>query len=372
VLTTLGGVVAVVLCIAANAFFVAAEFALVTVRSTWVADRVDKKRPGAKLVQKAKLDLDGSIAATQLGITLASIALGWLGEPAIASVLQGPLHAIKPHGSGAAAHAIATALAFGSITFLHVVLGELAPKSVALGRPEATALAIAGPLLVFRKIFHPLVVAMNATGGWVVRKLGFTPAKVHERAHSVAELRMLVEETRAAQQLDATQAEVAQRTLGFGDLRVRDVMVPRARMHILDEEMSDAAVLRTLVAAEFSRFPVWSGARGRFVGVANAKLLMLRHVTSGRIDLARACFTPAIFSEATTLPRALRAFQRMHQHLALVVGEAGAVVGLVTLEDVLEELVGEIEDELDADERLSFRPSHAERHSFRPSRPSTA
>lgn len=362
-LSTLGGVVAVVLCIAANAFFVAAEFALVTVRSTWVRERCEQRRPGARLVLAAKRDLDGSIAATQLGITLASISLGWLGEPAIARILEVPLRSVF------AAHSIATALAFAGITFLHVVLGELAPKAVALGRPEAVALAVAGPLLFFRKALHPVVAAMNATGGWVVRRLGFTPAKVHERAHSVAELRMLVEETRAAAQLDATQADVAQRSLRFGELRVRDVMVPRARMQVLEERMEGAALLRRLEETGFSRLPVWSRRRAGFVGVVHAKKLMLQHLTTGRVDLRRASFAPTLLAETESLARALRAFQRTRQHLALVVRAGGVVVGLVTLEDVLEELVGEIDDELDVDDLVDARPSRPI-PTTRPSRPS--
>jgi CBS domain containing-hemolysin-like protein len=359
VLTTLGGVVAVVLCIAANAFFVAAEFALVTVRDTWVRERCDQRKPGAKLVHAAKHDLDGSIAATQLGITLASIALGWLGEPAIARLLEAPVCSLY------AAHSIATVLAFGGITFLHVVLGELAPKAVALGRPEAVALAVAGPLLVFRNALHPVVAAMNATGGWVVRRLGFTPARVHERAHSVAELGMLVEETRAAAQIDTTQADVAQRSLRFGELRVRDVMVTRARMQVLDEELDGAALARRLEAVGFSRLPVWSRRRGGFVGVANAKMLMTQLLARGRVDLRRASFAPPVFAEGERLTRALRAFQRTRQHLALVVGQGGGIVGLITLEDVLEELVGEIEDELDMEELGAPRPSQTA-----PTRPS--
>lgn len=363
-LTTLGGVVAVIVCIAANAFFVAAELALVTVRATWVRESVEQRRIGAQKLDLAKVDLDGSLAACQLGITLASIALGWLGEPAIAAIIEAPLR------SSIAAHSVATVIAFLGITFLHVVLGELAPKAVALGRPEEVALAIAGPLVLFRRALHPLVAAMNASGAWVVRRLGFTAADVHERAHSAGELRMLVEESRDAEQLDATLADVAQRSLRMGELSVGDVMVPRARMQVLDDRLEAHTILRRFASSGLSRLPVWSSRQGRFLGVAHAKLVMLQFVREGKIDLGSASYVPARIAASAALASALEAFQRSRQHLALVVDDAPAgaeaiVVGLVTLEDVLEELVGEIEDETDVDPIARMRPS-------RPSRPSRA
>ncbi len=373
-LGTLGGVFAVVVCIAANAFFVAAELSLVTVRATWVRQASEQQRPGARALQLAKADLDGSLAATQLGITLASIALGWLGEPAIAALVQAPLR------SWIAAHSVASAVAFLCITFLHVVLGELAPKAVALGRPERIALAIAGPLMLFRRALHPLVVAMNGSGAWVVRRLGFKPASAQERAHSAAELRMLLEESRDADRLDATLADVARRSLRLGELCVRDAMVPRARMQVLDEQMDAPAILRRLASTGRSRLPIWSSRRGRFLGVAYAKLLMLQYARDGCIDLLRASFAPAVLHADMKLTSALEAFLKTRQHLALVDAEDASIVGLLTLEDVLEELVGEIEDELDVDERDRMRPSRPSRASrpapmpapggLRPSRPS--
>jgi CBS domain containing-hemolysin-like protein len=346
--STAFGLLAVAICVALNAFFVAAEFALVTVRHTWVEEVVRRGARRADDVKQAVAKLDDTIAATQLGITIASIALGWLGEPAIArlvSAVVGP----PLHGYPAAAHSLATVIAFGLITFLHVVLGELAPKAVALGQPEDTALATARPLLYFQRAFRPVIWAMNGAGNMVVRRLGFAPATEGARVHSVGELKQLVEETHGAGDLDPTQAEVLGRALGLRDLRVRDVMVARPAVEALDLEMSEKQILERLQSTQYTRFPVWSAKRGKFIGVANAKILLLQKAREGRIRLRDALYQPLILHHAAPLPRAIRAFKRRRQHLAFVTADDATQIGIVTLEDVLEEMVGEIEDELDVE-----------------------
>ncbi len=373
-LTTTLGLLSVVICIALNAFFVAAEFALVTVRHTWVEELSRSGHKAAVYVKKATGKLDDAIAATQLGITIASIALGWLGEPAIARLIEAPLRSVITwHHT--AAHTIATIFAFSSITFLHVVLGELAPKAVALGNPENIAIAIARPLLTFNATFRPLIYAMNYAGNWVVRRLGFAPASDHERIHSIAELKMLVEETQDAGSLDPTSAEVVGRALELTGRRVRDVMVPRDRVAALDLEMSEREVVDTIWKTQFTRMPVFSRRRGKFIGVANVKLLLLQYARTGRIRLRDAIYLPLTMHRAAPLPRALRTFRKRKQHLAFVAGDDGTQIGIVTLEDVIEEMVGEIEDELDAvegtphSERMSRASiERAERPSLPPTR----
>jgi putative hemolysin len=340
------GLLSVVICIAANAFFVAAEFALVTIRHTWVEEMSKKGHVGALHVKRAVDKLDDAIAATQLGITIASIALGWLGEPAIAHLIE-PVFARFIPWHAAAAHTIATVIAFTTITFLHVVLGELAPKAVALGQPEKTALFTARWLLGFRAAFRPIIVAMNWVGNLIVRKLGFAPAGEGARIHSVGEIKMLVEETEDAGDIDPTSAKIVGRTLSLTDKRIRDAMVPRERVASLDLELSEKELIDALWKSQYTRMPVFSRKRGKFIGVANVKLLLLQYARSGRMRLRDAIYLPLTMHHAAPLPRALRNFRRRKQHLAFVAGDDGSQLGIITLEDVLEELVGEIDDELD-------------------------
>lgn len=361
------GLISVVICIAANAFFVAAEFALVTVRHTWVEELSKSGHSAAVHVKRAVSKLDDAIAATQLGITIASIALGWLGEPAIARLIEPGLRGLVAWHH-AAAHTIATALAFSIITFLHVVLGELAPKAIALGQPEQTAMVTARPLLIFRSIFRPIIVSMNGVGNFIVRRLGFLPAGEQERIHSVGELKMLVDESRGAGDLDPTSAEVAGRALDLTDKRVFDVMLPMERVASLDLDMAEHEIVERLWQMQYTRMPVWSRKRGRFIGVANVKLLLLQYARTRRIKLRDAIYLPLTLHHAASVPRALRVFRKRRQHLAFVAGDDGKQLGILTLEDVLEVMVGAIDDELD-DEQESQRMSRgsverAERPSF--------
>jgi CBS domain containing-hemolysin-like protein len=350
------GLFAAAACIAANAFFVAAEFAFVSIRHTWVDELVQQGNKRAAAV-KAMVDrLDDAIAATQLGITIASIALGWLGEPALARVVEPLLVRVLPVWHHAAAHTIATVLAFAGITFLHVILGELAPKAVALGTPEKVALLTVRPLSWFGAAFRPVIWSMNHAGGWVVRRLGLAPPEGHVRIHSVRELKQLVAESHDAGDLDPTQAAVVSRALSIKDTRVREVMVPRERMTTLDLEMTESEILEAIDRAQHSRMPVRSRAENRIVGIGNIKLLLLRYVRDGHVDLPSATFQEITFHHAAPVTRALRMFQRRHQHMGLVAGDDGEILGVVTLEDVLEEVVGEIEDELDVEIGTLRRP----------------
>jgi CBS domain containing-hemolysin-like protein len=228
-----------------------------------------------------------------------------------------------------------------------VVLGELAPKAIALGTPEQVAIRVARPLLLFRSFFRPVIWVMNGVGNFTVRTMGFEPPSGHARVHSVGELKMLVEQTHDAGELDFTQAEVVERALEMTDKRVRDVMVPREKILAIELEASEREILEAVYAAQHTRMPVWSRVEKRFVGIANTKVLLLQHLHDKRIDLQEAMYDPITFHHAAPLPRALRAFRRRRQHLAFVAGDDGEKIGIVALEDVLEELVGDIEDELD-------------------------
>lgn len=357
------GLLSVVVCIALNAFFVAAEFSLVTIRHTWVEELSKTGHKGAVHVKNAIAKLDDVIAATQLGITVASIALGWLGEPAVAKLIEPTLVSLISWHH-AAAHTIATVIAFSAITFFHVVIGELAPKAVALGQPEKTALFTARPLLMFRNAFRPLIVAMNGVGNFIVRKLGFVPAGEGARIHSVGEIKQLVEETEGAGDLDPTSARIVGRALSLTSKRIGDVMVPKERIAALDLEMSDREIVERLWKMQYTRMPVWSRRRGRFIGIANVKLLLLQYARSGHIRLRDAIYLPLTLPHSAPIPNALRVFRKRKQHLAFVASDDGKQIGIVTLEDVLEEMVGAIDDELDvtdADESQRMSRASLER-----------
>ena len=238
---TVLGVLAVPLLVLLNAFFVSAEFALVAVRRTRVDEMINHRRVGAAAVRYAVENLDDTIAATQLGITLASLALGWVGEPSMARLIV-PLFTFLPaEGSWLAAHTLATILAFALITFLHVILGELAPKAIALERPDAVSLWVARPLLWFSAVMRPAIAVMNATGNGVVRMLGFEPLSGHQMVHSVEELGLIIEETRRAGILPRDQAEYVRNVFRLPAKRVRDCLVPRERMASLDLHMPAGA-----------------------------------------------------------------------------------------------------------------------------------
>src|SRR5262245_33939016 len=257
------GLLSVPLLVALNGLFVAAEFALVAVRKTRVEELVRRGQQGARAVADATANLDRSIAATQLGITLASIALGWVGEPALAR-LMAPMFHFLPDGWGmAATHSVAVGLAFLAITFLHVVFGELIPKTMALQNPDGTALWVAGPVVAFATLTRPLIALMNGTGNAILRACGFRPASGGELAHSIDELSLLIEDTEEAGILAPAKAEFVQKVFRLSCTRVRDCMVPRDQMAALELSSPPDVVLE---AARRARTPGCRSTKGSWTG----------------------------------------------------------------------------------------------------------
>jgi CBS domain containing-hemolysin-like protein len=329
-----------------NAYFVATEFALVAVRRTQVELWVQAGRPGARAVARAIAGLDDAIAATQLGVTFASIGLGFIGEPALARLL---LPAFEGMGveSSAAVHSVALGLAFSAITFLHVVVGELAPKALALDRPGAVALTCARPLLVFEGVFRPILRAMNGAGNALVRALGVKRIGQAHAVHSSEELSLLVSESRAAGAIRPYTGRILGNVFRITTRTVRDVMVPRARVLSVDRHIGIDALLELLRVTGYTRLPVYDGDPDRVVGVLHSKDLF--HVIAReRVVILEDAIRPvAALRPDLPVVDALRQFRRGRAHLALVREGDGPVLGVCTLEDVLEEIVGEIEDEFD-------------------------
>ncbi len=341
------GLLAVPLLVLLNAFFVAAEFALVAVRRTRVDEMVNHRWVGATAVRHAIEHLDDAIAATQLGITLASLALGWIGEPTVASLIE-PLFSFLPErGSWIAAHSVATILAFTAITFLHVILGELAPKAVALQRPDRVSLFVAQPLLWFSRIAHPFIVVMNGAGNGVVRLLGFTPISGHQMVHSVEEIALLIEETKQAGVLPRDEAEYAHNVFRLSEKRVADCLVPLEKMAALELHMPEQKILESVRAGAHTRMPVYDHDLNNIVGIVNTKDLFHLFSLRGMVVLDDAMYPPIFVDPDRSISEVMRQFRRQRRPMAVVRDAQGHTLGLITLEDIVEEIVGEIEDEHD-------------------------
>ena len=340
---------AVPLLVGLNGFFVAAEFSLVTVRWTRVEAMVAEGKFGAVAVRSAVEHLDDAIAATQLGITFASLALGWVGEPALAHLFEPVFHAIPGPWNVAVTHGAAVATAFLLITFLHVVLGELAPKAVALQRAEDVALIVAGPVLAFGRAFRPFIKVMNGAGNWVVRLMRLPPVSERHLVHSVEELGMLVEETREAGAITPDEAGYARNVFQLSEKKVRDVMVPKEKVVTLSLAASEEEILEVARETAHTRMPVWEGHPDHIVGIVNTKDLFHLFSLKGLVILMDATYPPLFVSPDQPLARMLRIFRRERRPMAVVRGAGEAFLGVVTLEDIIEEIVGEIEDEHDVD-----------------------
>lgn len=341
------GLLAIPALVALNGFFVAAEFALVAIRSTKVEEMVKQgvRRSGA--VAAATDNLDRSIAATQLGITLASIALGWVGEPALAHLIEPMFRGMPMPIRGVTTHSVAIAIAFILITFMHVVFGELIPKSVALQASEQTSLWIAGPLNVFTKLTKPIVNSMNGTGNFLLRLMGFRPAGAVESLHSVDELRLLIEDTEEAGILDEEHAELLQNVFTLATKTVGDCMVPRDRVAALEMNMPPDKILDAVRAGGHTRMPVYEGDLDHVVGIVNTKDLFYLFSLQGVIILDDATYPATYLDPEESIANALRLLKKSHKPMALVRNSENRILGMITLEDIIEEIVGDIEDEHD-------------------------
>ncbi len=338
------GLLTIPLFVAINGFFVAAEFALVAVRRTRVEEMVAQGQAGAKAVEAGVTNLDRSIAATQLGITLASIALGWIGEPAVATLLEPVIAVVPETWRGATAHSIAFGFGFLLITFLHVVFGELIPKTVALQIPDRAALWVATPLVMFARIARPLIFLMNGTGNTILRLIGFHPASGREMVHSVEELALLIEDTEEAGILSEMQADVVQKVFRLSAKRVRDCMVPREKMAALEVTTPTEKVLEVTHTGVHTRMPIYEGTLDNVVGIVNTRDLVYLFSLRGIVVLEDTMYPPMFLDADDDVAEGLKCFRANHRHMAIVRNANGQVLGLITLEDILEEIVGEIED----------------------------
>jgi putative hemolysin len=349
----------ILLLVAANAFFAAAEFALVSVRETRIQQLIEAHRVGARTVLKLHQQLSRVVNGVQLGITITSLTLGWLGEPVLARLVDGWIGNV-PHVA-IYAHAVAVAVAFVMITSLHVILGELVPKSLALQRAERVALAVAAPMDVFLTITGPLTIGMSRIAGFVLRAFGTREVR-HGSVHSPDELKLIVTAAHHSGQLSSTQEEMLLNALELDSITARQVMVPRTRIFSLPSDLTLDEALSRVVEDQHSRIPVYDPQRGpeHIIGVLYVKDLM--RWTRLRLGLAAApsaaqrisqmkigqvMHDVLVVPETKSLLELLGEFQQRKRHLAVVVDEFGSTAGVISVEDVLEQLVGELEDEFD-------------------------
>ncbi len=342
---------AVVVLVGANAFFVATEFALVAVRRTRIEELVKAGNRRAAEVKRALGHLDDFISATQLGITIASLGLGWIGEPALADLIE-PLVAWLPLGlAGAAAHSLAIAVAFSIITFLHVVLGELAPKSVALAYAETTALWVARPNEWFFRLFKPAIRLLNGSAGLVLHLFGLRRAAGHIAALSEEELKMLIVAAAEKGLLERREREMLTSVFEFTDTPVREVMTPAHKIRAVPVDAPPEEVLRTIVESGYSRLPVYEKTLDQILGVVDDRDLLAALVREQPVELRKLLHPVVFVPETKKVGQLLQELQRRRLPMAIVLDEFGSTRGLVTVEDLIEEIVGEIRDQHEPDER---------------------
>jgi len=341
-----GQVLLIPVLVLCNAFFVAAEFSLVTVRRTRLEELLAKRTPGVGFALLATSRIDQMIAATQLGITMMSLALGWIGEPGLAHFME-PWFRFLPAAWGpVAAHTAATLVAFACITFLHVVVGEPAPKTIAIRIPDVVAIRLAAPLLAFERVGRPFIRLTSLAGRSLARAMGFAPAP-HQHVHSVEELQLLVEDVSEAGRMTAEHAELLKNAFRLPVKRAGDAMVPLSQVAMLDVRWTPEQIIQAVQESVHTRFPVYEGERTRIVGIVNAKDLFYIYTTSGLIQVADAMYQPTWAPADRSIAEQLKEFRRIRRQMAIVMDAVGQPIGIITLEDIVEELVGEIEDEHD-------------------------
>jgi putative hemolysin len=337
---------AIPLLIFVNALFVAVEYALVAVRKTRVEEMVQNDVRGAKSVEAAVRRLDRSIAATQLGITLASIALGSVGEPAIAHFIQPLFDWLPSDWQVITKHTLATVIALLIITMLHVILGEQLPKMAALKATEPTALLLARPLNVWAKLSLPVLIFMNAVGNRLLRLLRLKGAE-DAAVHTVDELRLIIEDTEEAGLLESDQAIFVRNVFELTDKTVRECMIPREKMDALEFNTPSQRILEIVRECGHTRLPVYEGSLNNIVGILNTKNLFYFFSLQNAVVLDDALYPATFLAPDELISNAMRLFKKTRRPMALVRDADNHILGLITLEDILEEIVGELEDEHD-------------------------
>ncbi|EOO25287.1 MULTISPECIES: hemolysin family protein [Bacillus cereus group] len=341
----------VVILIGLTAFFVAVEFAIIKVRSSRIDQLVSEKRRGALAAKKVTTNLDEYLSACQLGITITALGLGWLGEPTIKHLLE-PLF-LKLQFSPTISSTVSFIIAFAVITFLHVVIGELAPKTFAIQKAEQVSLLLSKPLIYFYRVMYPFIWALNGSARVVTGLFGLHPASEHEVAHSEEELRLILSESYESGEINQREFKYVNNIFEFDNRVAKEIMVPRTEVVGLYEDEPFETHIKVIAQEKYTRYPVFGEDKDEIIGMVNVKDLFIRYMDGNRDEECSIMpYTRPVIEVLENIPihDLLLQMQRKHIPLAVLYDEYGGTAGIVTLEDILEEIVGEIRDEYDEDE----------------------
>jgi len=340
--------VMVAILIALTAFFVAVEFAIVRVRESRVDQMILEGNKKALGVKQIITHLDDYLSACQLGITITALGLGWLGEPTVERILHPLFHSLQiPE---AISKVLSFIIAFVVVTYLHVVVGELAPKTIAIRKAETVAMLTAKPLIWFNKVMRPFIWTLNGSANQLVKLVGIKPASEHEEAHSEEELQIIINESFESGKINQSEYGYVNRIFAFDNLLAKEIMVPRTDMVCLYTEKSHRENLDIIKEQQYTRFPVVRGSKDNIIGFINTKQFFLASEDNPDLDIASILQPAMAVSEVTPVNELLKRMQREGTHMAILIDEYGGTAGLVTIEDILEEIVGEIRDEFDKEE----------------------
>jgi CBS domain containing-hemolysin-like protein len=341
--------VLVAFLIGLSAFFVAVEFALVRIRPSRIDQMIAEGNKRALAVKQAVANLDGYLSACQLGITITSLGLGWLGEPTVEKILHPVFESM--HMNEAVSSFLSFVIAFASITYLHVVVGELAPKTIAIRKAETVALLTSTPIIWFNRIMYPFIWLLNSSANQLVKLFGIKPASEHEDAHSEEELQIIINESFESGKINQAEFGYVSRIFAFDEMLAKEIMVPRTDMVCLYVNRSNEENLDIIRQEQYTRFPVVNESKDDIIGIINTKQFFLElYGNDEPVDLSSLIQPVSAVHETTPVKDLLKKMQKDGVHIAVLVDEYGGTSGIVTIEDVLEQIVGEIRDEFDADE----------------------
>jgi len=330
-----------------NGFFVAAEFAIVKVRASQIEIKAKSGSRVGKMAKSIVHNLDGYLAATQLGITLASLGLGWVGEDVMHTIFQNMFLSFGMQVSDAFIHTASTVVAFSVITIMHIVFGELAPKSIAIQRPVATTLFVAIPLQIFYVVFRPFIWSLNSLAGIILRPFGINTSGGHESLHSNEELQYLLDQGKESGALEDNEHELIKNVFDFNERVVKNIMVPRTKISGIELSTPKDEVVEKIIAEGYSRMPVYDDIIDKIIGIVHAKDILKLLAGDSEWTLTDIIRKPYFVPETKKINDLLSELQQKRIQIAIVIDEFGGTAGMVTLEDIVEEIVGEIQDEYD-------------------------
>jgi CBS domain containing-hemolysin-like protein len=340
----------VAILIALTGFFVATEFAIVKIRSTRIDQLVAEGNKNAIAAKTVISNLDEYLSACQLGITITALGLGWLGEPTIEDILHPVFEQLQL--SDSLASVISFSIAFASITFLHVVVGELAPKTMAIQKAEEITLLFSKPVILFYKIMYPIIKTLNGSARLLTGLFGLKPVSEHEMAHTEEELRMILSESYKSGEINQSEYKYVNNIFEFNDRIAKEIMVPRTEIFGFEKDLIIEEFISTATEENYTRYPIYEGDKDHIVGMINMKELLTDFVKKRNMNEPIMKYSRPVIKVMESMPihDLLLKMQKERVHMAILVDEYGGTAGLVTVEDIIEEIVGDIRDEFDHDE----------------------